>query len=255
MVVARIPGIDFDGGGPVSLEGEIEVIQHQRFEVLGCRLDRGPPSSFKGLIPVKLVPGCDDEFDRLRCAARREMIVDPDGAVVRAGLVQLRRPAWLCSIPPFSTQPVIIAARCCAFEVLEQRAFDERRLRQVLSAPDRAAEILVRGARSIPIASAATAPGCGQDRWRWPLPGIAPGPEPCDRPIPAVPATGRLAAVTPKLRQRLWSRRLDDALSDSDRSARCCGPGGPGWRLVRRQTCAGLATRRRLPCTPGPGTC
>lgn len=83
------------------------------------------------------------------CGPPGKWIVDPDGAVVRAGLVRnygARHGLWQLDpqIAYLSGDRLPPALR--GFEVLEQLAFDERRLRQVLSALDcGAAEILVRG--------------------------------------------------------------------------------------------------------------
>jgi hypothetical protein len=76
-------------------------------------------------------------------------IVDPDGAVVRAGLVRhyaARHGLWQLDpdIAYLSGDRLPPGVR--GFEVLEQLAFDERRLRQALAARDCGAlEILVRG--------------------------------------------------------------------------------------------------------------
>ena len=81
-------------------------------------------------------------------------IVDPDGAVVRAGLVRhygARHGLWQLDpdIAYLSGDRLPPGVR--GFEVLEQLAFDERRLRQALSALDCGAlEILVRGVRVDP---------------------------------------------------------------------------------------------------------
>ena len=84
-----------------------------------------------------------------RCAPAGRWIVDPDGAVVRAGLVRhyaARHGLWQLDpdIAYLSGDRLPPGVR--GFEVLEQLAFDERRLRQALSALDCGAlEILVRG--------------------------------------------------------------------------------------------------------------
>ena len=76
-------------------------------------------------------------------------IVDPDGAVVRAGLVRhyaARHRLWQLDphIAYLSGDQLPTGAR--GFEVLQQLPFDERRLRQALSALDGGTlEILVRG--------------------------------------------------------------------------------------------------------------
>ena len=81
-------------------------------------------------------------------------IVDPDGAVVRAGLVRhyaARHGLWQLDpdIAYLSGDGLPPAVR--GFEVIEQLAFDERRLRQALAALDCGAlEILVRGVQVDP---------------------------------------------------------------------------------------------------------
>ena len=81
-------------------------------------------------------------------------IVDPDGAVVRAGLVRhygARHGLWQLDpdIAYLSGDRLPAADR--GFEVLEQLVFDERRLRQTLSTLDCGSlEILVRGVRVDP---------------------------------------------------------------------------------------------------------
>jgi hypothetical protein len=90
------------------------------------------------------------------CAVRPagRWIVDPDGAVVRAGLVRhygARHALWQLDpdIAYLSGDRLPPGTR--GFEVLEQLVFDERRLRRALSALDCGAlEILVRGVRVDP---------------------------------------------------------------------------------------------------------
>src|SRR5262249_59863110 len=88
----------------------------------------------------------------VRAAGR--WIVGPDGAIVRAGLVRhyaARHGLWQLDpdIAYLSGDRLPPGVR--GFEVLEQLAFDERRLRQALAALDCGAlEILVRGVRVDP---------------------------------------------------------------------------------------------------------
>jgi hypothetical protein len=91
----------------------------------------------------------DAESDDSAVAPAGRWIVDPDGAVVRAGLVRhyaVRHRLWQLDpdIAYLSGDHLPEGVR--GFEVLEQFAFSERRLRQALSARGvGAVEILVRG--------------------------------------------------------------------------------------------------------------
>jgi hypothetical protein len=81
-------------------------------------------------------------------------IVDPDGAVVRAGLVRhygARHGLWQLDPDIAYLSGERLPSTVRGFEVLEQLAFDERRLRQALSVLDCGVlEILVRGVRVDP---------------------------------------------------------------------------------------------------------
>jgi THUMP domain-like len=91
----------------------------------------------------------DAEPDDCGVRAVGRWIVDPDGAVVRAGLVRhfaARYGLWQLdeNIAYLSGDQLPDGIR--GFEVLERLAFDERRLRQMLAARDCGSlEILVRG--------------------------------------------------------------------------------------------------------------
>ena len=91
----------------------------------------------------------DAEPDDCAVAPAGRWIVDPDGAVVRAGLVRhyaARHGLWQLDpeIAYLSGDRLPDGVR--GFEVLEELGYSERRLRQALSARDvGAAEILVRG--------------------------------------------------------------------------------------------------------------
>ncbi|CAG7267509.1 hypothetical protein PICSAR26_04225 [Mycobacterium avium subsp. paratuberculosis] len=81
-------------------------------------------------------------------------IVDPDGAVVRAGLVRhygARHGLWQLDPDIAYLSGDRLPATVRGLGVLEQLAFDERRLRQALTASDCGAlEVLVRGVRVDP---------------------------------------------------------------------------------------------------------
>jgi THUMP domain-containing protein len=91
----------------------------------------------------------DAEPDDCAIAPAGRWIIDPDGAVVRAGLVRhyaARHGLWQLDpdIAYLSGDRLPDGVR--GFEVLDELGYSERRLRQALSARDvGAAEILVRG--------------------------------------------------------------------------------------------------------------
>ena len=91
----------------------------------------------------------DAEPDDCPVAAAGRWIIDPDGAVVRAGLVRhyaARHGLWQLDpdIAYLSGDRLPDGVR--GFEVLDELGFSEKRLRQALSAHDAGAvEILVRG--------------------------------------------------------------------------------------------------------------
>lgn len=150
LVVKCAPGIDFDALRRLGFDGEIEVTSYGgsvreaclwsgEFAEPGVRatlLDRGEQIT-------------DAEPDDCPVRPVGRWIVDPDGAVVRAGLVRhygARHGLWQLDpdIAYLSGDRLPRGVR--GFEVLDQLAFDERRLRQALAALDCGAlEILVRG--------------------------------------------------------------------------------------------------------------
>lgn len=72
-----------------------------------------------------------------RCGPARRWIVDPDGAVVRAGLVRhygARHGLWQLDPDIAYLSGDRLPPEVRGFEVLEQLAFNEQRLRQALSA-------------------------------------------------------------------------------------------------------------------------
>ncbi|MEM6109752.1 class I SAM-dependent methyltransferase [Mycobacterium sp. 050272] len=157
LVVKCAPGIDFESLGRLGFDGEIEVTSYRgsvreaclwsgRFVEPGVRrrasvLDRGEQLT-------------DAESDECAVRTAGHWIVDPDGAVVRAGLVRhygARHGLWQLDpdIAYLSGDSLPPGVR--GFEVLEQLDFDERRLRQALSARDCGVlEILVRGVQVDP---------------------------------------------------------------------------------------------------------
>jgi THUMP domain-like len=152
LVVKCAPGIDFDAVEQLGFSGEIEVTSYRGSVREACLWSAGlagPGVRRRASILDTGEQITDAEPDD--CAARPagRWIVDPDGAVVRSGLVRhygVRHGLWQLdpAIAYLSGDQLPPDVR--GFEVLEQLAFDERRLRQALSALDCGAlEILVRG--------------------------------------------------------------------------------------------------------------
>ncbi|OSC39227.1 SAM-dependent methyltransferase [Mycobacterium decipiens] len=152
LVVKCAPGIDFEQVGRLGFDGEIEVVSYRGAVREACLWSAGLAGSGVRRRASILDSGeqiSDAEPDGCPVRPAGRWIVDPDGAVVRAGLVRhygARHGLWQLDpdIAYLSGDRLPPAVR--GFEVLEQLAFDERRLRQVLAALDcGAAEILVRG--------------------------------------------------------------------------------------------------------------
>jgi hypothetical protein len=155
LVVKCAPGIDFDQLRRLGFDGEVEVTSYRGSVREACLWSAGlaePAVRRRASILGVLDTGeqiTDAEPDDCPVRPAGRWIVDPDGAVVRAGLVRhygARHGLWQLdpAIAYLSGDRLPSAIR--GFEVLEQLAFDERRLRQALSALDCGAlEILVRG--------------------------------------------------------------------------------------------------------------
>jgi hypothetical protein len=160
FIVKCAPGIDFDQVRRFGFDGEIEVTSYRGAVREACLWSAGLAGP-----GVRRRASILDEGDQhtaitdtepgdcpVRPAGR--WIVDPDGAVVRAGLVRhyaARHGLWQLDpdIAYLSGNQLPSAVR--GFEVLEQLAFDERRLRQALAALDCGSlEILVRGVQVDP---------------------------------------------------------------------------------------------------------
>ena len=155
LVVKCAPGIDFDQLRRFGFDGEVEVTSYRGSVREACLWSAGLAgpgvrrrASILGVLDIgEQITDAEPDDCPARPAGR--WIVDPDGAVVRAGLVRhygARHGLWQLdpAIAYLSGDRLPPAIR--GFEVLEQLAFDERRLRQALSALDCGAlEILVRG--------------------------------------------------------------------------------------------------------------
>ncbi|MBX7450290.1 class I SAM-dependent methyltransferase [Mycolicibacterium sp. 3033] len=146
------PGIDFAAVGEMGFTGEIEITSLAGSVREACLWSPGlTPAGVRRRATV-LDTGeqiVDTEPDDCGVAPAGRWLVDPDGAVVRAGLVRhyaVRHGLWQIDpdIAYLSGDRLPDGVR--GFEVLEQLAFSERHLRHELSARDvGAVEILVRG--------------------------------------------------------------------------------------------------------------
>jgi len=152
IAVKCAPGIDFDGVARLGFTGEIEVTSTAGGVREACLWSpglAGPGVTRRASILDAGEEITDAEPDDAAVAAAGRWIVDPDGAVVRAGLVRhyaARHGLWQLDpeIAYLSGDRLPRGVR--GFEVLEELAFSERRLRQALSRLDTGAvEILVRG--------------------------------------------------------------------------------------------------------------
>jgi len=152
LVVKCAPGIDFDAVSPFWFDGEIEVTSYRGSVREACLWSAGLAEAGvrrRASVLDRDEQITDAEPDDCPVQPAGRWIVDPDGAVVRAGLVRhyaARHGLWQLDphIAYLSGDDLPPGVR--GFEVLEQLAFDERRLRQALSALDCGSlEILVRG--------------------------------------------------------------------------------------------------------------
>jgi hypothetical protein len=152
LVVKCAPGIDFDEMSRMGFGGEIEVTSLAGSVREACLWSAGLAGDGVTRRASMLDTGeeiTDRSPDECPVAPAGRWIVDPDGAVVRAGLVRhyaARHGLWQLDpdIAYLSGDRLPDGVR--GFEVLEELGYHERRLRQALSASDAGAvEILVRG--------------------------------------------------------------------------------------------------------------
>jgi hypothetical protein len=153
LVVKASPGIDFDRVGDAGFVGEIEVTSLDGDVREACLWSAGLAVCSRSAtvlrgdgVAERII---DSEPDDSAVADAGRWIVDPDGAVVRAGLVRhyaVRHGLWQLdpNIAYLSGDELPDGLR--GFEVIERIPFAERRLRQALAALDcGTVEILVRG--------------------------------------------------------------------------------------------------------------
>ncbi|OBA79959.1 SAM-dependent methyltransferase [Mycobacterium sp. 1164966.3] len=157
LVVKCSPGIDFEHLKRLGFDGEIEVTSFRGSVREACLWSAGlaaPGVHRRASILDSDEQITDAEPDDCPVRPAGRWIVDPDGAVVRAGLVRhygARHGLWQLDpdIAYLSGDRLPPGVR--GFKVLEELAFDERRLRQALTALDCGAlEILVRGVQVDP---------------------------------------------------------------------------------------------------------
>lgn len=157
VAVKCSPGIDFDKISRLGFDGEIEVTSYRGSVREACLWSGGlaqPGVRRRASLLDRDEHITSADPDDCAVGPAGRWIVDPDGAVVRAGLVRhyaARHGLWQLDpqIAYLSGDRLPPGVR--GFEVLEQLAFDERRLRQTLSALGCGTlEILVRGVQVDP---------------------------------------------------------------------------------------------------------
>ncbi|MDT4915419.1 MAG: hypothetical protein QOH89_119 [Pseudonocardiales bacterium] len=150
LVVKCAPGIDFDELSRLGFRGEIEITSLAGSVREACLWSAGLSEVTRRATMLDTGEVVTDaEPDDCPVASAGRWIVDPDGAVVRAGLVRhyaARHGLWQLDPEIAYLSGDRLPDNVRGFEVLEELSFSERRLRQALSARDvGAAEILVRG--------------------------------------------------------------------------------------------------------------
>jgi hypothetical protein len=150
-VVKCAPGIDFDQLPRLGFDGEIEITSLDGSVREACLWSAGlaAPGVRRRATVLGVTEITDAEPDDCPVAPAGRWIVDPDGAIVRAGLVRhyaARHDLWQLDPDIAYLSGDRIPEGIRGFEVLDTLAFNERRLRQALTAHDvGAVEILVRG--------------------------------------------------------------------------------------------------------------
>ena len=152
LVVKCAPGIDFDALPALGFDGEVEVVSLAGSVREACLWSAGLSGDGVTRRATMLDTGAevtDADSDDCAVAAAGRWIVDPDGAVVRAGLVRhygARHGLWQLDPDIAYLSGDRLPAGVRGFEVLDELGFSERRLRQALSAREvGVVEILVRG--------------------------------------------------------------------------------------------------------------
>jgi len=152
LVVKCAPGIDFDQVGRLGFVGEIAVTSLGGGVREACLWSAGlsePGVTRRATILDRAEEITDAEPDDCPAGPAGRWIVDPDGAVVRAGLVRhygARHGLWQLDPAIAYLTGDTLPDGVRGFEVIAELNFSERALRQELSIRDvGAVEILVRG--------------------------------------------------------------------------------------------------------------
>jgi hypothetical protein len=152
LVVKCSPGIDFAAVRGIGFDGEIEVTSSGGGVREACLWSAGlsePAVTRRASVLDRAEHITDADPDDCPVAPAGRWIIDPDGAVVRAGLVRhyaARHGLWQLDpdIAYLSGDHLPPGVR--GFEILEELFYSEKRLRGVLASRDvGAAEILIRG--------------------------------------------------------------------------------------------------------------
>ena len=151
-VVKCAPGIDFDALRHLGFDGEVEVTSSGGSVREACLWSAAlaePGVRRRASVLDRAEVLTDADPDDCRTDAPGRWIVDPDGAVVRAGLVRqyaARHGLWQLDPDIAYLSGDRLPAGVRGFEVLEEIPMREKQLRQALSARDCGSlEILVRG--------------------------------------------------------------------------------------------------------------
>jgi THUMP domain-like len=152
LVVKVGPGIDFDELSRLGFRGEIEVTSLAGSVREACLWSAGLAGDGVTRRATMLDTGeslTDVDQNDCMVAPAGRWIIDPDGAVVRAGLVRhyaARHGLWQLDPDIAYLSGDRLPENVRGFEILDELNYSERRLRQALSARDvGAVEILVRG--------------------------------------------------------------------------------------------------------------
>ncbi|MEX7472505.1 class I SAM-dependent methyltransferase [Mycobacterium adipatum] len=152
LVVKCAPGIDFDQLPELGFDGEVELCSSGGSVREACLWSAGlatPGVRRRASLLDRAEQLTDADPDECAVRPAGRWIIDPDGAVVRAGLVRHYGTRYGCwqldpDIAYLSGDELPDGVR--GFEVLAEIGFDEKRLRRELAARDGGAlEILVRG--------------------------------------------------------------------------------------------------------------
>jgi len=150
------PGIDFDAVRGLGFDGEVEVISAAGSVREACLWSRelAQPGVRRRATVLGVPPAADEQLtdadpDDCVTGPAGRWIVDPDGAIVRAGLVRQyanRHGLWQLDPDIAYLTGDVLPTGVRGFEVLDQLPLREKVLRKALAARDCGSlEILVRG--------------------------------------------------------------------------------------------------------------